>query len=62
MLIRISIETTQPLVGAAATEGGDPVPFEGWLDLLKVVSELVAAGGEDVQVTDSPLQGNEPDS
>jgi hypothetical protein len=63
MLIRISIERTQPLAGAAATEGGEPVPFEGWLELLRVVSELVAAaGGEDVSLTDTPMQGNEPGS
>jgi hypothetical protein len=63
MLIRISIERTQPLAGAAVTEGSDPVHFDGWLELLRVISELVAAaGGEDVQVMDSPEQGNETDS
>jgi hypothetical protein len=62
MLICISIERTQPLAGAAVTEGGEPVPFDGWLDLLRVVSELVAAaGGEDVQVMERP-NGNEPGS
>ncbi len=63
MLIRISIERTQPLAGAAVTEGSDPVPFDGWLELLRVVSELVAAaGGEDAQVMDSPIQGNQTSS
>ena len=57
MLIRISIERTQPLAGAAATEGGD-VPFDGWLELLRVVSRLVAAASsEDVQVMDQPQAG-----
>jgi hypothetical protein len=60
MLIRISIERTQPLAGTAATEGSDPVHFDGWLELLRVVSELVAAAGAtDVQAMDHPLQGNE---
>ncbi len=63
MLIQISIERTQPLAGAAATKGSGPVHFDGWLELLKVVAELVAAaGGEDVQVMDSPMQGNETGS
>jgi hypothetical protein len=61
MLIRIWIEGTQPLAGTAATETGDPVAFDGWLELLRVLSELVAAaGGEDVQALDSTVQGNEP--
>lgn len=63
MLIRIWIETTQPLAGSAATKGGDPRHFDGWLELLTVVSELVAAaGGEDAQATDEPLQENETGS
>lgn len=45
MLIRLSIEGTEPLAGSAATEGGDPLHFDGWLELLRVVSELVAAAG-----------------
>jgi len=58
VLIRISIERKQPLAGPAATEGGDPVPFDGWLELLRVVSRLVAAAsGEDVQVMDQPQAG-----
>ena len=50
MLIRISIESTQPLAGTAAIKGSDPLRFDGWLELLRVISELVAAtssGGED---------------
>lgn len=63
MLIRIWIERTQPLAGSAATKGRDPLHFDGWLELLMVVSELVAAAGdEDVQATDKPLQGNETGS
>ncbi len=63
MLIRISIQRRQPLAGTAATELGDPVPFEGWLELLRVVSELVAAaapsGGREVEAGDKPMEGNE---
>jgi hypothetical protein len=60
MLIRIWIERTQPLAGSAATKGSDPLHFDGWLELLMVVSELVAAaGGEDAQATDGPLQEDE---
>jgi hypothetical protein len=50
MLIRLRIEGRQPLAGTAATEGGEPLRFDGWLELLRVVSELVAAtpcGDED---------------
>jgi hypothetical protein len=42
MLIRVVIDQAQPLTGTAATEGRDPLRFEGWLELLGVVSELVA--------------------
>jgi hypothetical protein len=42
------------------TGAGEPVPFDGWLDLLRVLSELVAAtGGENRQVTDSSAQATE---
>jgi hypothetical protein len=43
VLIRLWIQGSQPLAGTAATEGGEPLRFEGWLELLRVVSELVAA-------------------
>jgi hypothetical protein len=44
MLIHVWIEGRQPLEGTAAIEGGEPLHFDGWLELLRVVSELVAAG------------------
>jgi hypothetical protein len=50
VLIRVWIEHTQPLAGAASTKGCDPLRFDGWLELLRVVAELVAAplrDGED---------------
>jgi hypothetical protein len=43
VLIRLWIEGSQPLAGTAATEGSEPLRFDGWLELLGVVSELVAA-------------------
>ena len=43
MLIRRWIQGRQPLAGTAATEGSEPLRFDGWLELLRVVSELVAA-------------------
>ena len=42
MVIQISVDTTQPLVGTAAAERGAPVPFTGWLELLQAISGLVA--------------------
>jgi hypothetical protein len=63
MLIRISVQRTQPLAGAAVIEGRDPVHFDGWLELLRVVSELVAtAGDKDAQGDGQPLQANETGS
>lgn len=57
MLIRIWIERTQPLAGTAATEGSEPLRFDGWLELLRVVSELVTAApsdGKDADTADKP--------
>jgi hypothetical protein len=62
VLIRVWIERTQPLAGTAATEGAEPVGFDGWLELLRVISELVAAaptGGEDMKAAEEPMQGNQ---
>jgi catechol 2,3-dioxygenase-like lactoylglutathione lyase family enzyme len=53
-LIRIWVERMEPLAGTAATEGSEPLPFDGWLELLRVVSELVAtapSGGENTEGT-----------
>ena len=46
MLIRIWIEGTQPLAGTAVTKGSKPLRFDGWLELLRVVSELAAGHGQ----------------
>jgi hypothetical protein len=42
VLIRIWVERMEPLAGTAATEGSEPLRFDGWLELLRVVAELVA--------------------
>jgi hypothetical protein len=50
VLIRIWVKRMEPLAGTAATEGSERLRFDGWLELLRVVSELVAAAppsGED---------------
>ena len=51
----------EPLAGTAATEGSEPLRFDGWLELLRVVSGLVAAApstGEDADTAREPTQGN----
>jgi hypothetical protein len=60
VLIRIRIERTQPLAGTAEIAGTEPLAFDGWLELLGVLSELVAAaspgeGGRDTD-PDKPIQ------
>jgi hypothetical protein len=42
VLIHIWVECMEPLAGNAVTEGSEPLRFDGWLELLTVVSELVA--------------------
>lgn len=41
VLIRVWIERAEPLAGTAAVEGAEPLAFQGWLELLRVLSELV---------------------
>jgi hypothetical protein len=43
LLIRIWVQDTHPLAGTAATTRSEPLRFDGWLELLRVISELVAA-------------------
>jgi hypothetical protein len=58
VLIRIQIDNTHPLTGIAATKGRDPLHFDGWLELLRVISDLVGAetssGSGDVETADQP--------
>jgi hypothetical protein len=47
--IRVWVDRTQPLAGTAATGEAEPLAFDGWLELLRVLSDLVAGApaGED---------------
>jgi len=63
VLIRVWIEGTQPLAGTAATKGSEPLRFDGWLELLRVVSELVAAAspsGEDADAAGDVVTARRP--
>jgi hypothetical protein len=57
MLINIAIEKTQPLTGTATSNGKAPVPFAGWLELLRAVAELV---GTPEQPTEPVLPAAQP--
>jgi len=52
VLIRIWVHSTHPLAGTAATKGSAPLHFDGWLELLRVISELV--------VVDPPARERQP--
>jgi hypothetical protein len=59
VLIRIWVERTQPLVGTATTMDAEPRRFDGWLELLTALSELVAAApsaGEQQEAAEEPIQ------
>jgi len=43
ILIHIWVRTVEPVDGHAALDGAPSVRFEGWLDLLERLSELVAS-------------------
>ena len=60
MLIRLRIEGSQPLTGTAVIEGREPLRFDGWLESLTIVSELVAAappGDEDADTDERDNPG-----
>jgi hypothetical protein len=52
MLIRVSINSTDPLTGTAATKGQQPLPFHGWLELLSVISDLTTPMGSSSRKAD----------
>jgi hypothetical protein len=52
LVIRIAIDTTDPLTGSASAERGGSVPFVGWLELLRAVSELVGQRAEGSRAAD----------
>jgi hypothetical protein len=41
--IEISVDTFDPPEGTLVADDGEAIPFEGWLDLLRVLSELLEA-------------------
>jgi hypothetical protein len=58
MEIRIAIQTTEPLAGAARTERAGPLPFAGWLELLHVLSTLI--GGQVGAASEQPSAAHDP--
>jgi hypothetical protein len=55
VLIRIWVERPEPLAGSAVAEGSEPLRFDGWLELLAVVAELVAAAPSSGEERDGQL-------
>jgi hypothetical protein len=53
VLIGIQHERTQPLAGTAAAKEAQSRRFGGWLELLRVIAELVAAAPVDGEETDA---------
>jgi hypothetical protein len=41
MLIRLRVQGRRPPQGEVGVRGRAPVPFDGWLDLLRVLSEAI---------------------
>jgi hypothetical protein len=44
MLVRIWRDETRALSGRVAVEGAEPRRFEGWLQLLGILAELLGPG------------------
>jgi hypothetical protein len=60
VLICVWVERSQPLSGTAAVEGAEPRRFDGWLELISVLSELVAAASsasEETKATEESIRG-----
>jgi hypothetical protein len=43
VLIRIQLEESDPPLGSACTEEGSPVGFQGWLELLRVLADMLGS-------------------
>jgi hypothetical protein len=54
--IEITMACTQPPEGEVAVEGGHGQPFVGWLQLLRILVEVVARPAEPI----SPTPPQEP--
>lgn len=46
MVIRIAIDTLDPLSGTARNERGEELRFEGWLGLLSALSTMAGSTGD----------------
>lgn len=60
MLIRISVESTQPLAGSAASDEAGPLYFDGWLELLRVTSQLIGTVPAGDDASDPTLERTSP--
>lgn len=56
IVIRVSIRAVEPVAGEAELDGRAPAPFEGWLDLLQRLSELLHQG--DPAMTQTSPEGD----
>jgi hypothetical protein len=43
--IRICVTVRQPPSGEVSTDGGEAHPFAGWLQLLKILSDILKPEG-----------------
>jgi hypothetical protein len=44
-VIHLRIERLEPLTGSAVTEEGAALAFEGWMELINAISELLGSSG-----------------
>jgi hypothetical protein len=50
MMIHLRIRRVEPLAGSATTEEGAARGFEGWMELIGVVAELLGGSPESEEV------------
>ncbi len=43
MLIQLSIDEQDPIAGHVGLAGKEMIPFSGWLELLRLLSDLIAS-------------------
>jgi hypothetical protein len=58
--IKIWIGASQPIAGHVELEGRAPLPFEGWLQLLQQLSELVSLSEMQISERDVGLPPEHP--
>ena len=55
LVIRIAIAQTEPLTGSATCPAtGTPVPFVGWLELLRALADLVESERQKIELNRAP--------